>query len=162
MLPYFVGLLCLLLSLSKMEPSACAHEAIEDKPPQHAKDLEAIQGLWTVVQIEFGGGPVKLKGATFHFEKNALTRTYTYNNGAVVELRCTFSLKENGIFDSEEKDVLKPMEFNYQKGSYVLAGDELKICCFTTGKKDGPRATQFDSKKEFGSELIVLKRAKAK
>ena len=118
------------------------------------KDLEALQGTWSVVTLENDGTPLPpeaIKGSTFVVKGDR----YTLKGGADTfrgMLRLDPSKKPKALdatfVDDDGKDKGKA------QGIYELAGDRLRICW----REGDRRPAEFASKPGSGARLIVLKR----
>jgi uncharacterized protein (TIGR03067 family) len=125
-----------------------------DKPEvdQSKKDLEMLQGTWSLVSMEAEGKKLPeeaYKGVKVVFEKNKMTM----GKGDKTETATV-------ILDASKK----PKWINTTakggdelEGIYDLNGDDLKICL---SKKRGDRPKEFITKADREHGLLVLKRQK--
>jgi uncharacterized protein (TIGR03067 family) len=127
-----------------------------DDPKETAvrKELEKIQGNWTVASAELDGKPDPVRAkAKINYSGDTFART---NAGQTVHGKIKIDPSANPktmdatYTDGPDKD--KKLE-----GIYSLEGDALKICAGPAGKK---RPTEFSSKA--GQLLLVLHREKPK
>jgi uncharacterized protein (TIGR03067 family) len=122
------------------------------------KDLDAMQGVWKVVEL---------------FEKGMKLTAKETDPVDIVMLGAKMVVNDDGKFREEitlkldAKQKVKAVDFNYTKGPnlgkvelgiYELKGDTLKICI--NEKKNGARPTEFSSTKENEFSLVVLKKVK--
>jgi uncharacterized protein (TIGR03067 family) len=113
-------------------------------------DLEKLQGKWIIESFLYNGNPVEMmKDAVRQFKDDKYTLVPKNSDG----IEGTFKL------DSEKKPREIDMVVNGRmlKGIYDLDGDTLKVSYSLTG---GERPTEFESKPDSGTTLIVHKRMK--
>jgi uncharacterized protein (TIGR03067 family) len=143
---------CMMLTITLV----LAAQGAGDDP--NKKDLDAMQGVWKVVELSEKGTKLAAK------ETDPVD---------IVILGTKMAVNDDGKFREEitlkldAKQTTKAVDFHYTKGPnlgkvevgiYVLDGDTLKICI--NEKKDGARPTEFTSTKENEFSLVVLKKVK--
>jgi uncharacterized protein (TIGR03067 family) len=125
------------------------------EPPdanQAKKDLDKLQGIWTLVQMEAEGKKLPedaYKGVkvTFDKDKMAMGKDNQIETATIV---LDLSKQPKWIdTTSKDGDVLQ--------GIYQLEGDDLKICL---SKKRGDRPKEFVTKSDREDSLLILKRQK--
>ena len=121
------------------------------------KDIEAMQGVWTIESFTLDGN--KVSGEQLKNWRRIVERNHaTWKNGAatMVELDIKFD-------PSQEPMTLDSMiATGDSKGQtflaiYELNGDELRVCFASTGK---PRPTEYSSKPGSGQSLYTARRVK--
>ncbi len=134
------------------ESSALA--ADEPKETAAKKELEKIQGNWTVASAELDGKPDPARiNAKITYRGDTFTRT---NAGQTVHGKIKMDPTANPkTMDATYTD--GPNKDKTLEGIYSLEGEALKICASPAGKK---RPTEFSSKA--GQLLLVLHREKPK
>jgi len=122
------------------------------------KDLDALRGTWSVVQLTENGEKLPTEKLTPIEVSIIATKLAILDDG---KFREEITLK----LDASKKP--KWVDFRYTKGPntdkvelgiYLLEGDTLTIC--TNETKDGTRPGAFASAKENGCSVVVLKRKK--
>jgi uncharacterized protein (TIGR03067 family) len=123
-----------------------------DKPGGKGSEL---QGTWTVVSYEDGGGALeKMVGATVIFDGDKMTfKDKQGEQSGPFRLDPAKKPKQIDFLPSKEEE-----ERKIDVGIYVLQGDTLTI---SLNSKSAGRPTQFDTQKDnFNHKLVVLKREK--
>jgi uncharacterized protein (TIGR03067 family) len=137
----------------------CAPGRGDDKDGRAAarKDLEQLQGTWTVVSMEREGEPIpaeQLEGRTCVYEKDA----FTLKSGdqprrrGIVTLDPSRKLKAINTWDLDG-----PYTDATVPGIYELAGDTLRLCFSRPGAE---RPTEFSTKSGGGLLMVVYQRKK--
>lgn len=145
-------LTCVCLLLAVASPSLA-----EDKNPVK-KDLQGLEGTWTIEGLEYGAKDIKDKyKLTFTFKGNSMS---VEGDDTVKKEYATFKLKldpstmprcvDLTVSDGVQKDAVL-------EGIYELKGDDLKMCVTVFGKD---RPTEFKSPDGGSVALITLKRQK--
>ena len=113
-------------------------------------DLQKLQGKWNIEAFDYNGNPVEsMKQAVREFK----------------DAKYTLMPKMGDVIEGTMKidAAKKPKEIDLEvagrtlKGIYEIDGDTLKLSYSLTG---GERPTEFASKPDSGTTLIVHKRAK--
>ncbi|HYV37714.1 MAG TPA: TIGR03067 domain-containing protein [Gemmataceae bacterium] len=122
------------------------------------KDLDAMQGVWKVVELTESGEKL-LEKETEPVEVTILANKMSIHDKGQFREEITLKL--------DAKAKVKAVDFVYTKGGntgktelgiYNLDGDKLTICMNET--KGGARPTEFTSTKANGCSVAVLKRVK--
>lgn len=131
--------------------------AAADGPLDPKKELDALQGTYTLVEAVIEGGPapadelkkvtVVIKGDQFLFRED------NQEEAATIKFGAAGPPKEIDIVPSSGTRKGKTL-----KGIYELTGDTLKIC--GANEEGAVRPTKFEAPKGSGCALLVLKRAK--
>jgi uncharacterized protein (TIGR03067 family) len=127
-----------------------------DDPKETAakKELEKIQGNWTVASAELDGKPDPVRmSAKITYSGDTFTRSnagQTVHGKIKIDPAAKPKIMDATYTDGPDKD--KSLE-----GIYSLEGDKLKICASPPGKK---RPAEFSSKG--GQLLLVLQKEKPK
>jgi uncharacterized protein (TIGR03067 family) len=128
------------------------------EPDPAKKDLDALQGAWTIEALEYNGNNLKDKyKITFTVKKDALI---VEGDGKVRKEYARLALKldpgttpkcvDLTVADGVQKDAVL-------EGVYELKGDELQLCVRVFGKD---RPTEFKSPEGSSIALLKLKRQK--
>jgi len=113
-------------------------------------DLEKLQGKWTIESFLYNGNPVEMmKEGTRHFKEEKYMLVPKSGDG----IEGTFKIDP----EKKPKEIDLTVNGRILKGIYELDGDNLKLSYSLTG---GERPTEFESKPDSGTTLIVHKRAK--
>jgi uncharacterized protein (TIGR03067 family) len=136
-------------------PSRAAGEA--DRREAARKDLERLQGTWTLVAMENEGNPLPpehFEGWSAVYEGDALTLKAgdQVRRRGVVTLDPSRTPKAINTWDMDG-----PYEDQTLAGIYDLDGDTLKLCFSRPGQE---RPTKFVTKEGPGFLLVVYKRKK--
>ena len=124
------------------------------------KDTELIQGTWTVVSYEYDGRK-KPDGEIKHVKIVIKDHMITIKRDGVEEM-LTFKLDPAKKPKTIDMTARKTAADQQVPGIYELKENELKMC-FVKGEKrngTGARPTEFASKADTDSVLIILKREK--
>jgi uncharacterized protein (TIGR03067 family) len=118
--------------------------ASKDETPK--KDVEAIQGTWSVFSIEEAGKePPKLEGLEMTFTADKVRFNLPAGGGRPQSYKLDPSKKP------------KALDLDKVPAIYELDGDNLKICVGEAGQE---RPAAFTTKSGTGKMLFVLKRKK--
>jgi uncharacterized protein (TIGR03067 family) len=124
--------------------------AADAKDDDIKKELENLEGKWTVIENEKDGAKAtaeNIKDSSLTFKGGKLTM-----RDAGKEMAIKFMLDPS----KKPKTIELTIENNTLRGIYSLDGDNLKICVHPG--KDSEFPTEFTGKK--GYSLVVLKREK--
>jgi uncharacterized protein (TIGR03067 family) len=122
------------------------------------KDLEALQGTWTVEHLEIGGkkvsdDSVKAAGSKVVFKDSTMT-VYLHGENKKPAYEATIQLdpttRPPNIDTTDDKKQV-------EHGIYELSGETLKLC---TAPPGADRPKEFASKSSAKTTLWVLKKAK--
>lgn len=117
------------------------------------KEQEKIKGAWKITALESEGASEK-EDASLTFGDDKLTVAFKdEKKTAAYKLDPSSQPKSIDIIPDDGPEKGKTI-----KGIYSLDGDALKLCFASTPKKDRP--TEFVTKKDSGSVLMVLKKEK--
>jgi uncharacterized protein (TIGR03067 family) len=128
-----------------------------DSPADSAKkDLERMQGRWSVQQAQRDGkdAPATVRdGMTVKIDGNKLVISEAEN---AREETAEMTLDPGKSPATVDFKLLRPGDNENAFGIYKIDGDTLSICWT---KHDGARPEQFETKAGTGQVLFVLKRA---
>jgi uncharacterized protein (TIGR03067 family) len=138
-------------------------------PKTGAKDLESLQGAWSIDTMEWGGKslPKELMGGyKFVFAGNKLTWDGAIGiqsvMGKVTAIDGTFpcDFKIDSSKEPKQIDITLHVKKSDRTvlGIYEIKGDMLKVCYF--GSNTGKRPADFSTKDDRNIAYIVLTRAK--
>src|SRR5262249_9960773 len=121
------------------------------------KDLERLQGTWTLVSLESEGeasSPEQIEGFTATYEGDSLTlkAKETVRRRGIVTLNPSRTPKAINTWDQNG-----PYEDQTVAGIYDSEGDTLKLCFSRPGEA---RPTEFSTKKGPGYLMVVYKKQK--
>jgi uncharacterized protein (TIGR03067 family) len=134
---------------------AVAFLVAADAPKEDVKkEKEKLKGAWKVVSLEVEGKEQKKEEVTFTFADDNLTIAFK-DDKKTANYKLEPTTKPTSI-DMVPDD--GPEKGKTLKGIYVVDGEMLKLCF--AKQPDNARPSEFATKKESGSVLIVLKKEK--
>lgn len=137
--------------------AACLPLAADGTKDDAKKELERLQGTWTMAALEIDGQPVpadKLRGTTLEIKGHKYIVTVKGEKHAMA-LALDPSQKPKAI-DMTAAD--GPNKDKVHRGIYELEGDTLKLC--RAREPDGERPTEFGTWPDTGVFLVTWKREK--
>jgi uncharacterized protein (TIGR03067 family) len=125
--------------------------AADDKKPDPADDLKALQGVWEIVSTTYDGQKVSSRGRTLVFRDKKFTAFVGEMQGRTL----TFTL--DPAASPRHIDLDRGGKDGKALGVYAIDKDELKLCYAEPGAE---RPTGFESKAGKKVFLVVLRRSK--
>ena len=150
-------LLAAFACLSMLAFAATAADA--PKPDAPAQGDKALLGKWTISSAEMMGEKnADMVGATMEFTADKLTFKAKEDEGKHASYKLDTKASPKQIDVSPLNEEGKPLEGKTMTLIYEVDGDTLKLCGPDRPGEARPRT--FESKKEPGTVLLILKRAK--